>query len=392
MLRDDAEVFTELLRYVGWNDADVETLRRLAPVLAPHFEAFARHFYDAIVRHPRAAAVLTEGPEQVGRLQCTLIEWMRRGLAGPHDAAFVAGRARIGQRHVAIGLPQELMFAAMALLRRDYHDVVLAAIDDRAELAAALASIDRLLDVELAIMLRHYQLHSEARLVQREREIQVEKLTAMQTLTAGLAHETRNPLNAAKLQLEVLQRRLARTDDDGHLLETAALVGHEIERVNKLLSEFLAFARPAQLATRRHDVADIVRGVVEREQALAHQHGAALELAPGPAVYADVDAAKIFQVVMNLVRNAIEAVPPGGHVSVAVTDGDGQARVRVKDDGPGIPEALQARIYEPFFTTKAEGTGMGMAIVHTLVRLHGGSIELASELGHGAEFTVTLPG
>src|SRR4029079_15215315 len=108
-----------------------------------------------------------------------------------------------------------------------------------ADVVATIGAIDKLLDLELALMLRHYQLASEARLIERERRLQTDKLAAMQTLSAGLAHEVRNPLNAARLQLELLDRRLRRISDDDRVFNTVEQIGHEIERLSRLLNEFL---------------------------------------------------------------------------------------------------------------------------------------------------------
>jgi signal transduction histidine kinase len=122
----------------------------------------------------------------------------------------------------------------------------------------------------------------------------------------------------------------------------------------------------------------------------AERRGAALELdAAGPLV-AEVDAAKLQQIVLNLLRNAIEAVSAGGRVKLSLHPGEPRFAIHVEDDGPGIPDHVRPRIYEPFFSTKDGGTGLGMAIVHSLVSLHGGAIEL--ETGpRGTRFEVSIP-
>jgi signal transduction histidine kinase len=239
--------------------------------------------------------------------------------------------------------------------------------------------------------MRHYQIVSEERLVERERSAQADRLVAMQTLTAGLAHEVRNPLNAARLQLELLERRLRRATEDDRLLDTTELIAHEIGRLSQLLDEFLAFARPPQLATDAHDLLAIVCDVVDLERIEATARGVTLTMAGDTTpVLAQVDSGKVHQVVLNLVRNAIEAAGRDGKVEIVVASTEGGAQLRVCDTGPGIPEDVRARIYEPFFSTKPEGTGMGLAIVHNLVSAHGGSIEVASG-DTGTTFTVTLP-
>lgn len=379
----------EIKRYIGFDGTDQEQLRRLRAASSDaEIVAIAEHFYAVLVQHEGARAVITEGAAQIARLQHTLVDWIVSGLTGPHDEAYYERRSRIGRRHVAIGLPQQYMFTAMNVVRRDLHHLVETHLSD--ERVRAHDAIDRLLDMELAIMLRHYQLEAEERLVRRERHAQAEKLTAVRTLSAGLAHEVRNPLNAAKLQLELLERRLRRGDGDPRLLDAAELVRVEIGRLSKLLDEFLAFARPADLAPTPTDLVGLARHVAELERPAAEVHGVTLDIeAPAAAVEAMVDAAKIHQVVQNLLRNAIEASPRGGTVDIIVEPIDGGVALRIRDQGPGIPPDVLARIYEPFFSTKEGGTGMGMAIVHSLVTLHGGEIHVRSN--GRTEFAVHLP-
>jgi signal transduction histidine kinase len=382
-------VLDELFAYVGFDEDDAARVRELHPMLQPHFPEIAGRFYDALWANPSTAAVLS-GPEQTERLRATLIDWMSTGLLGPHDERFYEKRSRIGRRHVAIGLHPQYMLTAMAVVRAAYHDRI-AGLYSPEEAGAITRSVNKLLDVELAVMVRHYQLDSEEKLIARERQIQTERLAAMQALTAGLAHEVRNPLNAAKLQIELLERRLRRGSDDPRLIEPSELARVEIERLTMLLNEFLAFARPPELHTQDHDVAAIIRQVAELERIAAESRGADLALAACPSqLIAHVDGPKIHQVVLNLVRNAIEAVSAGGHVTIELHGNDARIHIRVQDDGPGIPDDVRPRIYEPFFSTKEGGTGLGMSIVHSLVSLHGGSIDLDTG-PRGTRFDVTIP-
>ena len=379
----------EVIGYVQLDAREQQLLRELHPKLAPHFPEIAARFYDAAMGNTGSAAVLS-GPEQVERLRCTLIEWMASGLLGPFDDRFYEKRSRIGRRHVQIGLAQHFMFTAMNVVRTAYIDKIgeLYPADRACELVRA---INKLLDVELAVMLRHYQLDSEEKLVLRERRIQSDRLTAMQTLSSGLAHEVRNPLNAARLQLELLERRLRRTNDDPKLVEPIELANHEIERLTALLNDFLSFARPPELHLHDQDVVDICKHVLELERPLAERRRIELRLAPHDPLVAQVDTGKIHQIVQNLVRNGLEATKPGGHVEVAVANGAPNAfHIRVRDDGPGIPSEVLPRIYEPFFSTKETGTGMGMAIVHSLVAMHGGKIDIATSEA-GTQFDIELP-
>lgn len=218
-----------------------------------------------------------------------------------------------------------------------------------------------------------------------------ERLAAVGTLSAGLAHEIRNPLNSARLQLHLLERRLRKQGEDAKLLEPIRLVQLEIERLSHLVNEFLDFARPSVLNLEETDLYEIVAHVVELENNAAAEHNVVIHLngqgAPMPVM---ADRAKVQQVVLNLLRNAIEAVVKDGEVFVDVEYVNEHGLVRVRDTGPGIPEETMAHIFEPFFSTKAKGTGLGMAICHSLVTQHGGTIRVESDAS-GATFSVTFP-
>lgn len=381
-------ILDELIHYVQFDDADRARLRELHAKLEPAFSAIAEKFYAAVWANPGAAQVLS-GPEQVERLRCTLIDWMSSGLLGPYDLAFNEKRARIGRVHVRIGLAQKYMFTAVNVVRAAYLDEI-AVLYPTADALAYVRSVDKLFDIELALMLRHYQLVSEERLVAREREILSDRLSALQTMSAGLAHEVRNPLNAAKLQLELLERRVRKQSSDPRLVEPIGLAHHEIQRLTEMLNEFLSFARPPELHLEQHDVVAVVREVVELERVYAERTGVAVSVAPASPAIVPVDPGKLHQVVQNLVRNAIEAAPPNGHVDIAVTLAERAVHIRVTDDGPGMTEEVQSRMFEPFYSTKEGGTGMGMSIVHSFIAMHDGRIDVVTG-ANGTQIDVALP-
>src|SRR6185436_18307130 len=262
-------------------DDDRARLVALHPRLAPRFPAIANRFYEAVLTNAAAASVLT-GSAQIERLRLAIVDWMSSGLLGPHDEQFYEKRTRIGRRHVAIGLSSQYMFTAMNVVRLAYQDCILE-LYPPGEAFAVLRSVHKLLDCDLAIMVQHYELDTQEKLVLRERRAQADRILAMQTMTAGLAHEVRNPLNAAKLQLELLERRLHRQADDPRLTEPTELAQKEIERLTTLLNEFLVFARPPELHPQEHDVVAVIRQVLDIESSTADQHEVALALDAEPA-------------------------------------------------------------------------------------------------------------
>lgn len=223
-----------------------------------------------------------------------------------------------------------------------------------------------------------------------------EKLAAVGTIAAGLAHEIRNPLNAASLQLQLLERRLAKFTDDPKLHEPVGTVQQEIIRLSHLVSDFLAFARPQALNVSSTDLGQVIRHVGSLITPLAEERAIRLDIrTPAHPIVVDADGERLKQVLLNLVRNAMDAVagfvsgPGQGYVEVRVEPDGAGARLVVADNGPGIPPDIEARMFEPFFTTKEEGTGLGMAIAHKIIDMHGGQIRIGRD--GGAVFTITLP-
>jgi PAS domain S-box-containing protein len=218
-----------------------------------------------------------------------------------------------------------------------------------------------------------------------------ERLAALGTMAAGLAHEIRNPLNAAHLQLTVLQRRLSRPDhaDVDGAKQASELVVSELRRLAGLVEEFLLFARPQPLRIARVDLRAMAEEVIALLGPEAAEHGVQLTLSEGPAVAIEADGERLKQVLQNLVRNGVEAAGSGGNVEVRVALSAEGALVDVEDDGPGLASP-DAPVFEPFYTTKADGTGLGLPIAHRIVTDHGGKIA-ASRRGGRTVFTFSLP-
>jgi len=241
------------------------------------------------------------------------------------------------------------------------------------------------------------------RLAQAEAEARrSERLAALGQLSAGLAHELRNPLGVIKGSAEMLSRKVK--PDDSLATEMASNISLEVNRLNVLVSRFLDFARPSQLEKRPEDLASIVdralKAVHDRwpEAPLTVERQYAGNLPPVP-----VDAELCEQVFTNLFSNAYEAVPASdGKIRVAIQavsagkahGGQAGVLVEIEDNGPGIPPELREQIFNPFFTTKENGVGLGLSIVSKIVDDHHGWIRVASVDGaqpRGAIFRVFFP-
>jgi signal transduction histidine kinase len=247
-----------------------------------------------------------------------------------------------------------------------------------------------LLTVEQA--LRQARLFAEKQEMAR-RAHRAERLAAAGTLTAGLSHEIRNPLNAAALQLAVLERRVRRLDPaaQGPLLDPLVLVQGEVRRLERILQDFLQFARPRAAVVRPLSIGPVIERVLDLLSGQADRLGLTLAFLHGelPLVLADEE--QIQQALMNLALNALEAMATGGTLTVSAQAEGAELAVYVDDTGPGIPSAQRERIFEPFFTTKAQGSGLGLPLVHAVVAQHSGSLTVGDAPAGGARFTLRLP-
>jgi signal transduction histidine kinase len=271
-----------------------------------------------------------------------------------------------------------------------------------AYLVKPCATQELLVTVEQAM--RQVRLHGEKLALSHKAQL-AEKLAAVGTMTAGLSHEIRNPLNAALLQLTVLERRIQRLAGDlqGTLLEPLLLVKDEIRRLDHILEDFLQFARPRVFVPHAVDLAQVVSRVLDLLGAEVERRAIRLEreLAPEPgSTLVAGEEERLRQVLVNLTLNALEATPEGGRVRVrclveapdpALGERAPSVAVSIEDSGSGVPLAARDRIFEPFFTTKAKGSGLGLSIVHAIVSQHGGTISVDGAQGGGARFLLRLP-
>ncbi len=222
------------------------------------------------------------------------------------------------------------------------------------------------------------------------RTLRAERLAAVGTLAAGLAHEVRNPLNSALLQLEVLGRRIDKGNASPLALRpVVGLVQEEIRRLERLVNDFLAFAQPRSVDLQPTALAELCGSVLAFVTPEAEASAIRLINEIGPTTAGvSADPERLRQVLMNLVRNALEAMPEGGTVTLRTRNADRVVEIDVEDTGPGFPD--ETPIFDAFFTTKPKGTGLGLAIVHRIVADHGGTIRVESAPGRTC-FTVCLP-
>jgi signal transduction histidine kinase len=226
---------------------------------------------------------------------------------------------------------------------------------------------------------------AQARLVRSER------LASVGECAGSLAHEIRNPLGAVVAAAKMLCARTPQSETyDRERL--ASVIADEARRLNEILTDFLVFARPRPPALQPRSMNGVVRALLEAMRLDALAAGKSVEARcgweDGPC---EMDRDQVTQVLWNLLRNALEVTPAGGIVVVETAQRGGASVVEIADAGPGIPRDRQACLFEPFHSSKQGGSGLGLAIAHRIVAAHGGSIAVASRVGQGTRFTVTIP-
>jgi signal transduction histidine kinase len=214
------------------------------------------------------------------------------------------------------------------------------------------------------------------------------RLASLGEMSAGIAHEIRNPLGIISSSAQLLDREVANTEAR-QLLE---IIQEESTRLNGLITEFLTFGRQLEPQRQPCDLAALVSRILDSLQNAAQQKGITFDLdLECVTCLASVDADMMQQVLLNLLLNALEATAPGGRVRVALQHYPERLDIVVGDSGCGIPAENLSRVFDPFFTTKSGGTGLGLANAYKIMESHGGSLKVVSRAGEGSTFTASLP-
>ncbi len=218
-----------------------------------------------------------------------------------------------------------------------------------------------------------------------------ERLAALGQLTAGLAHELRNPLGTIRGSAEMLTKQPAKVRPE-IMAEMADFIRSEVDRMNGLITSFLNFARPLQIHPVMTDLRTVLNDVVREGSGLAKETGVSVNVkAPGGDLSFSFDPDLLRSAILNLLQNAIQASTPGSAVEIRITRENDSVRIVVEDSGKGIEPRHLESIFNPFFTTKPQGVGLGLAIVSKIIDEHGGKISVQSEAGRGTAFEMILP-
>ena len=227
-----------------------------------------------------------------------------------------------------------------------------------------------------------------------EETIHSERLSALTLLAAGVAHEIGNPLNSLNIHLQLMERKLKRVEDPvrRELKDALDVARAEIGRLDSIVQQFLGAIRPAQLELGLENLNTLIRDsvaflsteIADREISVDQNLRTDLPLA-------EVDRTQIKQAFFNIIKNAVQAMRPGGALQIESALENQFIRISFRDNGGGIAPEHMSKIFNPYFTTKKGGSGLGLLIVRRIIREHGGEIDLVSHDGQGLEFTIRLP-
>ncbi len=227
----------------------------------------------------------------------------------------------------------------------------------------------------------------------QERLIRTEKLAAVGTLASGISHELRNPLGAIKNAVFFLKRKFSDKnlpDTDKRVFQFLDIMDDEIDRSNKIISDLLGFASFAKLKKIPFDITEIIEEALSRAKMSKKKIVITRNFEPNLPVV-EIDANQMGQIFINLIENACQAMTDGGRLQISTRKSNNFVEIEFADSGCGISEKELKKIFDPLFTTKPDGVGMGLAVCHWIIQKHEGTIDVKSKIGEGTSFAIKLP-
>lgn len=267
------------------------------------------------------------------------------------------------------------------------------------EFALDIASGTRILSISVTPLIREKRIrgtvvHVEETTDKRRREARLrraESLASLTTLAAGVAHEIKNPLGSISIHVQLMRKSL-KGKAEAPLARYLDIVTEEIDRLNKIVVDFLFAVRPMDIAPINDDPNALLGELVEFMRVEVETSGIELSVEYGKDVpLVPFDKRYMKQALLNLVKNAIAAMPGGGQLALSTAAIGDELHIVVRDSGVGIPEDRIGKIFEPYYTTKENGTGLGLTLTYKIIKEHGGDVTLTTKPGQGSSFTVVLP-
>ena len=217
---------------------------------------------------------------------------------------------------------------------------------------------------------------------------QAERFALMGKMAASIAHEIKNPLVSIKGAAQILNDESV---TDIEKMEFAEIIDKETDRLNLLVMDFLSYSRTSPSRLAEVDICRLLEEAQKQLSVQADKDGIKLDLDANPTPSIKADGDKLHQVLLNIVLNAIQAMPGGGNIIMRCRQSDNNVVIEIVDDGPGIPKSNLDRIFDPFFTTKSQGPGLGLATARAIITDHKGTINVESKVGKGTKFSIVLP-
>ncbi len=389
----EESLFDRMKRYVAFDDDDAARLRALGKALEPALDDVVEAFYQRITEDPVAATVLRESRTPLAQFKRTLRSWLAGLFVGPYDQAHAQRVSKIGHAHVRARLPQQYMITAMNVVRTQLIEALRRL--KRPGSAQAALSLNKILDLHLAVMLDAYRQDYAQQVREAERQRlehhleEVSHLANVGELAASLAHEIKNPLAGISGAIQVIATAL---EPDDPRREIISEILSQIDRLDRTARDLLIYARPKPPSLASKNLGKVIQRTVKflrqeptlgeipiRCQGLEHD------------LAARIDEPQIEQVISNLVLNAAQACEQNGDVSILLSDDHDYVCIEIADTGQGMTRDALKRAFEPFFTTKAKGTGLGLAICKRIIDAHEGQITLDSVEGKGTQVRIRLP-
>ncbi|HXV74976.1 MAG TPA: protoglobin domain-containing protein [Candidatus Polarisedimenticolaceae bacterium] len=377
--------FAERREFCQFGERDAELLAELAPTFELAVPGLVDRFYEHLVGTPALRRFLDQ-PATVERLKKAQVAYLLSLTHGRYDDDYAASRLRIGQVHERIGLEPQWYLGGYGpqidMLLPHVHRHFAHRPADAVRASTALCKLI-FLDMQLALD-AYYG-------IRRRKELsRSEQLAAVGELAASIAHEVRNPLAGMKGALQVLRGELAVKPQN---LEVVDELLAQIARLEDLVKDLLTFARPSSVSIRQFELQEVLDRLLRmyKDEADAARITIDRNYAPDSR-WVSADPLQMEQVFFNLIHNAFQAMEDGGRLTVSTTKNAGGVVIRFRDTGKGIVPGDLTRIFQPFFTTKHRGSGLGLPIVKKIIDAHGGTIEVSSKPGQGTVATITLPG
>ena len=308
-------------------------------------------------------------------------DWFLSGLRDASTPAYWAAQVAAARRHASHDISEAEVFAAATGMSERIHRFLIQNTDDKDVLIERLVAIDHWLEIHTAVMLHAIRIRAESRARDKER------LATIGQLAASMGHDLRNPLGVIQSSLFLLKRRLAENE---RVMTHLVRMENQVTLCNRIISDLLEMTRNRPLRLEQRTISSVFEAAVE---SVPLSDDLTVEIDAPAQLAAEVEPGLMVQCIMNLVQNSAIALAthPDPRITISAAAVDAGVYVAVQDNGPGFPPDIMDTVFEPLVTTRPKGTGLGLALVRSVVARHGGSVTAENPKGGGARVHFVLP-